>query len=111
MLPYLINGLKTHNHAFISPSQIFSHFQYLSSSLQLLRYRTSSLHRIRNIARLVTRDASGGDHTFSRDAVELRPGGARETIQLKGPGEILVSSNTATFLRDSKVCVCAFPTS
>ena len=53
----------------------------------------------------MTRDASGGDHTFSRDAVELRPGGARETIQLRGPGEILVIFNTATFLRDSKVCM------
>ena len=53
----------------------------------------------------MTRDASGGDHTFSRDAVELRPVGARETIQLRGPGEILVIFNTATFLRDSKVCM------
>ena len=54
------------------------------------------LHRIRNIFRLVVRDASGGDLSFTRDAVELRPGGVKETIQLRGPGELLRVSSVAT---------------
>ena len=65
---------------------------------------TPLLLRIRNIARLVVRDASGGDHSFTRDAVELRPGGVKETIQLRGHGELLRVSRSATLLRDSQVC-------
>ena len=66
---------------------------------------TPLLIRIRNIARLVVRDASGGDHSFTRDAVELRPDGAKETIQLRGHGELLRVSRRATLLRDSQVCL------
>ena len=65
---------------------------------------TTLLLRIRNIARLVVRDASGRDLSFTRDAVEFRPGGVKETIQLRGPGELLVFLSSATFLRDSQVC-------
>ena len=65
---------------------------------------TPLLIRIRNIARLVVRDASGGDHSFTRDAVELYPDGAKETIQLRGHGELLRVSRRATLLRDSQVC-------
>ena len=70
---------------------------------------TPLLLRIRNIARLVVRDASGGDHSFTRDAVELRPGGVKETIRLRGPGDLLVISSSATFLRDSQVCQSTNP--
>ena len=37
--------------------------------------------------------------------MELRPDGKRETIQLSGPGELLLLPNNATFIRDSKVCL------
>ena len=63
------------------------------------------LHRIRSIFRLVVRDASGGDHSFTRDAVDLRLGGGEETLRLRGPGELMLLLGRATFLRDSQVCV------
>ena len=37
--------------------------------------------------------------------MELRPDGTSETIQLSGPGELLLLPNNATFIRDSKVCL------
>ena len=61
--------------------------------------------RIDNIVCLVIKDASGEGRLFLRDAVELRPDGTSETIQLRGPGELLLLSNNATFIRDSKVCL------
>ena len=64
---------------------------------------TSLPHSTSNIDCLVVSDASGGDRFFLSDAVELRPDGVKETIQLRGPGEILVLSSNATFLRDSQV--------
>ena len=51
------------------------------------------------------KDASGEGRLFLRDAVELRSDGTRVTIQLRGPGELLLLPNNATFIRDSKVCL------
>ena len=51
----------------------------------------------------MVRDASGGDHSFTRDAVDLRLGGGEETLRLRGPGELLLLSSSSTFLMDSQV--------